>query len=44
MKLYTIYTESHKEMYENYFLKTLPNEFEVISNELRNEMKYEESI
>ena len=34
MKLYTIYTESHKNMYENYFLKTLPNEFEVISAEI----------
>jgi len=37
MKLYTIYTESHKDMYENYFLKTLPNEFEVISNEIPQE-------
>lgn len=37
MKLYTIYTESHRDMYENYFLKTLPNEFEVISNEIPQE-------
>lgn len=37
MKLYTIYTESHKEMYKNYFLKTLPNEFEVIANEIPQE-------
>jgi hypothetical protein len=37
MKLYTIYTESHKEMYNNYFLKTLPNEFEVIATEIPQE-------
>ena len=37
MKLYTIYTESHKEMYENYFLKTIPNEFEIIPNEIPQE-------
>ena len=37
MKLYTIYTESHKEMYKNYFLKTLPNEFEVVPTEIPQE-------
>ncbi len=37
MKLYTIYTESHRNMYENYFLKTLPDEFEVISSEIPQE-------
>ena len=37
MKLYTIYTESHKDMYNNYFLKTLPNEFEVIPTEIPQE-------
>ena len=37
MKLYTIYTPSHKSMYEDYFLKTLPNEFELISNEIPQE-------
>jgi len=37
MKLYTIYTESHKYMYENYFIKTLPNEFEVITTEIPQE-------
>lgn len=37
MKLYTIYTESHREMYEKYFLKTLPDEFEVISQEIPQE-------
>ena len=29
MKLYTTFTPSHKVLYENYFLKTLPNEFEL---------------
>lgn len=37
MKLYTIYTESHKEMYERYFLKTLPDEFELVSLEIPQE-------
>jgi hypothetical protein len=37
MKLYTIYTESHRHMYENYFLKTLPDEFEVVSLEIPQE-------
>ena len=37
MKLYTIYTDSHKNMYENYFLKTLSNEFEVVSSEIPQE-------
>lgn len=34
MKLYTIYTPSHKILYDNYFKKTLPNEFELISMEI----------
>ena len=29
MKLYTTFTPSHRGMYENYFLKTLPDEFEL---------------
>lgn len=33
MKLYTIYTPSHKILYENYFLKTIPNEFEIVAVE-----------
>jgi hypothetical protein len=37
MKIYTIYTESHREMYTDYFLKTLPNEFEVIPTEIPQE-------
>ena len=37
MKLYTIYTESHRNMYENYFLKTLSDEFEVIPLEIPQE-------
>jgi len=30
MKLYTCYTPSHRVMYENYFLPSLPNEFDLI--------------
>jgi hypothetical protein len=37
MKLYTIYTESHKGMYENYFLKTISDEFEIIPSEIPQE-------
>jgi hypothetical protein len=37
MKLYTIYTDSHKNLYENYFLKTIPNEFEIISTKVDQE-------
>jgi hypothetical protein len=33
MKIYTIYTPSHSFLYKNYFLKTLPNEFEIVSKE-----------
>jgi len=29
MRLYTTFTPSHKVLYENYFLKTLPNEFDL---------------
>lgn len=29
MKLYTLYTPSHETLHDNYFLKTLPNEFEL---------------
>lgn len=34
MNLYTIYSPSHKTMYEDFFLKTIPNEFDVISKEI----------
>ncbi|MGI9460209.1 MAG: putative nucleotide-diphospho-sugar transferase [Pirellulales bacterium] len=34
MKAYTLFTPSHKELYEDYFLKTLPNEFELHATEL----------
>jgi len=34
MKLYTIYTPSHKYLYDNFFIKTLPDEFELISIEI----------
>lgn len=38
MKLYTIFTPSHRAMYENYFLPSLPKgEFEVISSEIPQE-------
>jgi hypothetical protein len=37
MKLYTIYSPSHKTLYENHFLKSLPNEFELKSLEIEQE-------
>jgi len=37
MKLYTIYTPSHKYFFDNYFNKTLPDEFELISAEMPQE-------
>jgi hypothetical protein len=37
MKLYTIYSPSHKRLYKDFFLKSLPNEFEVISEEIKQE-------
>ena len=37
MKLYVIYTESHRNLYEDYFLKSLPNEFEIIPLEIPQE-------
>lgn len=37
MKLYTIYTPSHRYFYDNYFIKTLPDEFELISTEIPQE-------
>lgn len=37
MKLYTMFTDSHKEMYENYFLPSLPDEFELVSIEMPQE-------
>lgn len=33
MRLYTTYTPSHKILYENYFLKTIPKEFDIIAIE-----------
>ena len=37
MKLYTMFTESHKVMYENYFLKSLPDEFDLMPVEMPQE-------
>ena len=37
MKVYTTFTPSHKVLYENYFLKTLPDEFEVKAYEIPQE-------
>lgn len=37
MKLYTIYTPSHKIMFKEFFLKTIPNEFEIIYREMPQE-------
>jgi lipopolysaccharide biosynthesis glycosyltransferase len=37
MKLYTIFSPSHKIMYDDFFLKTLPNEFELVSKEIPQE-------
>lgn len=37
MKLYTMFTNSHKEMYENYFLPSLPDEFELVAIEMPQE-------
>ena len=37
MKLYVIFTESHRKLYEDYFLKTLPNEFEWVPLEIPQE-------
>jgi len=37
MKLYVIFTPSHRKLYEDYFLKTIPNEFEIIPLEIPQE-------
>jgi hypothetical protein len=37
MKIYTIYSDSHRLLYNDYFLKTLPNEFDLICNEIPQE-------
>lgn len=37
MKLYTILTPSHRELYENYFLKSIPNEFDLITIDIPQE-------
>ena len=37
MKLYVIFTESHRKLYEDYFLKTLPNEFELVPLKISQE-------
>lgn len=34
MRVYTLFTPSHKGLYEDYFLKTLPDEFELHATEL----------
>lgn len=31
MKIYTFYTDSHEKIFKNYFLKTLPDELDIIS-------------
>ena len=31
MKIYALYTKSHEILFENYFLKTLPKEFELVT-------------
>jgi len=37
MKIYTIYSISHEKLFNNYFLKTLPDEFELISKKMSQE-------
>ena len=37
MKLYVIFTSSHRKLYEDYFLKTLPDEFELVPLEIPQE-------
>jgi hypothetical protein len=37
LKLYVAYSESHKKLYEEYFSKTLPDEFEVVVFEISQE-------
>lgn len=37
MKLYTLYTPSHKVFFEEYFIKTLPKEFDLITTEVDQE-------
>lgn len=37
MKIYTIYSDSHEVLYNDYFLKTLPNEFDLISTKIPQE-------
>jgi len=37
MKLYVIFTPSHRNLYENYFLKSVPDEFEIIPCEIPQE-------
>ena len=39
MKVYTTYTPSHKVLFENYFLKTLPDEFIIKAFEIPQECK-----
>lgn len=33
-KVYTVYSESHKNLYNNYFLKTLPKDLDVVSHKI----------
>jgi hypothetical protein len=37
MKIYTIYSPTHKTLYENYFKKTLPEEFDLFYTEIPQE-------
>jgi hypothetical protein len=37
MKIYTIYSQSHKELYENHFLPSLPEGFELHTKEIEQE-------
>ena len=39
MKAYTIFTPSHKILYSDYFLPTLPDEFDLIPLEIPQECK-----
>jgi hypothetical protein len=38
MRLYTLYTPSHKVFYKNYFLKTVPKEFKIIKKEIKKQI------
>jgi hypothetical protein len=38
-KIYTVYSESHRQLYENWFKRTMKDDFEIVSKEIKQSCK-----